>query len=369
MFETTTIHTDHKDLIHDVQYDYYGIRFATCSSDQTVKIFDKQDNGEWVCTANWRSHSGSVWRLSWAHPEFGQVLATCSFDRTVSVWEESLAEKSTQTLTPPTRRWVRKTNLVDSRVNVTDCKFGPKHLGLMIATSSADGFIRIYEAPEITNLSQWTLQHEIDCKMTLSCISWNNSLYRLHAPMIAAGSDSNVAGGTGKVFIFEYSENARRWAKTETINAVTDEVHDLAFAPSLGRSYHTLAVGSKDLHIFNLKPILDTSSPNRLDIQPAQQVAETQVVPDRGVEPRVWRVSWNVTGTMLAATCDDGFVRLWKQNYLKSWRCVCMFAPQSQANLFQEQLPPGANDKPNNSRTTQYFKRGTITHPNQVPWH
>lgn len=33
-------------------------------------------------------HSGSVWRLSWAHPEFGEVLATCSFDRTVAIWEE-----------------------------------------------------------------------------------------------------------------------------------------------------------------------------------------------------------------------------------------------------------------------------------------
>ena len=35
-----------------------------------------------------QTHSGSVWRVTWAHPEFGQVLATCSFDRTVGVWEE-----------------------------------------------------------------------------------------------------------------------------------------------------------------------------------------------------------------------------------------------------------------------------------------
>ena len=35
-----------------------------------------------------QTHSGSVWRVVWAHPEFGQVLATCSFDRTVAVWEE-----------------------------------------------------------------------------------------------------------------------------------------------------------------------------------------------------------------------------------------------------------------------------------------
>ena len=33
-------------------------------------------------------HTGSVWRVAWAHPEFGQVIATCSFDRTAVIWEE-----------------------------------------------------------------------------------------------------------------------------------------------------------------------------------------------------------------------------------------------------------------------------------------
>lgn len=32
------IATDHKDLIHDVSYDFYGKRMATCSSDQSVKV-------------------------------------------------------------------------------------------------------------------------------------------------------------------------------------------------------------------------------------------------------------------------------------------------------------------------------------------
>ena len=29
-----------------------------------------------------------MWRVTWAHPEFGQVIATSSFDRTAAVWEE-----------------------------------------------------------------------------------------------------------------------------------------------------------------------------------------------------------------------------------------------------------------------------------------
>lgn len=38
MLNSTEIRTDHKDVIHDVSYDYYGKRMATCSSDQTVKV-------------------------------------------------------------------------------------------------------------------------------------------------------------------------------------------------------------------------------------------------------------------------------------------------------------------------------------------
>lgn len=181
------------------------------------------------------------------------MIATSSFDRTAAVWEETV--KTSQTMLP-VKVWVRRTNLVDSRTSVTDVKFGPKSQGLTLATCSADGVIRIYEAPDIMNLSQWTLQHEIDCKLPLSCLSWNQSMFRFHPPMIAVGSDASELPNSGKVFIFEYSDNSRRWAKTETINSITEPVHDIAFAPNYGRTYHILSVASRDVQIFNLKPIL-----------------------------------------------------------------------------------------------------------------
>lgn len=36
-----------------------------------------------------KAHYGPVWKLAWAHPEFGQILASCSFDKTVVIWEEA----------------------------------------------------------------------------------------------------------------------------------------------------------------------------------------------------------------------------------------------------------------------------------------
>ncbi|MEJ1280118.1 hypothetical protein NN561_011058 [Cricetulus griseus] len=214
MFVARSIAADHKDLIHDVSFDFHGRRMATCSSDQSVKVWDKSESGDWHCTASWKTHSGSVWRVTWAHPEFGQVLASCSFDRTAAVWEEIVGESNDKLRGQS--HWVKRTTLVDSRTSVTDVKFAPKHMGLMLATCSADGIVRIYEAPDVMNLSQWSLQHEISCKLSCSCISWNPSSSRAHSPMIAVGSDDSSPNAMAKVQIFEYNENTRCLGRPQT---------------------------------------------------------------------------------------------------------------------------------------------------------
>nr|KAF6330951.1 SEH1 like nucleoporin [Myotis myotis] len=308
MFVARSIAADHKDLIHDVSFDFHGRRMATCSSDQSVKVWDKSESGDWHCTASWKTHSGSVWRVTWAHPEFGQVLASCSFDRTAAVWEEIVGESNDKLRGQS--HWVKRTTLVDSRTSVTDVKFAPKHMGLMLATCSADGIVRIYEAPDVMNLSQWSLQHEISCKLSCSCISWNPSSSRAHSPMIAVGSDDSSPNAMAKVQIFEYNENTRKYAKAETLMTVTDPVHDIAFAPNLGRSYHILAIATKDVRIFTLKPVrkelTSSGGPTKFEIHIVAQFDNHN--------SQVWRVSWNITGTVLASSGDDGCVRLWKES-------------------------------------------------------
>lgn len=73
--------------------------------------------------------------------------------------------------------------------------------------------------------------------------------------MLAVGSDDTNTANGGKVFIYEYSENTRKWYKNDVINSIVDPVHDISFAPNLGRSFHILGVATKDVRIINFTPV------------------------------------------------------------------------------------------------------------------
>ena len=34
-------------------------------------------------------HSGAVWKVKWADPEFGSIIASSGYDKQVFIWEET----------------------------------------------------------------------------------------------------------------------------------------------------------------------------------------------------------------------------------------------------------------------------------------
>jgi len=306
--------THHDDVIHDISYDYYGKRIATCSSDQQIKIWDWGVNNTWQCTAKWKAHLGSVWKVAWAHPEFGQILASCSVDRTICIWEEP---KEGEVDDKGERKWHKRAELLDSRDSVSDIKFAPKHLGLKLATCSADGFVRIYEAIDIMNISHWPLLEEFEAQRGgANCLSWNPSSFT-GTSMLSVGSDEK------DVKIWACSEAYRKWTHIETLSGHQGSVHDVSWAPNLGRSYHLIATASKDMTVRIWK----------LQINEGDKFEVTQVACFNDHRSEVWRVEWNITGTVLASSGDDSTVRLWKASpHTGQWKSFSTLTAEEDSN-------------------------------------
>jgi WD40 repeat protein len=285
--------SEHNDFIHDVAYDFYGKRLATCSSDQKIKVWDQNNVGEWKCCTEIKAHSGSIHKLSWAHPEFGQVLASCSADRVINIYEEQVNTKTNQ------RTWKKQGRLVDSRDSVQCVQFAPRPGILKLASCSLDGKVRIYEATDVMNLSVWHLVEEFDAaKKDVFCLCWNPSPF--DTAMIAVGAESAAR-------VWEFFSKTSKWQVVAELEGHTDNVHDISWAPNMGRAYHLIATACKDQYVRIYKLKLTQTKNGKY---------ETELVAKLGHhKSEVWRVSWNITGTMLASTGDDGVARLWKSDF------------------------------------------------------
>jgi protein transport protein SEC13 len=155
---------------HDVQLDYYGKRLATCSSDRMIKIFDvSPDQTHHQLSATIQAHEGPVWQVAWAHPKFGSILASCSYDRKVCVWKETQPQQ-----------WSKVYEYADHQSSVNSIAFAPHELGLKIAAASADGTLSIltWRGPQDNVWEEKPIHnaHQIGC----NAVSW--------APAAAPGS-------------------------------------------------------------------------------------------------------------------------------------------------------------------------------------
>ncbi|EIW52294.1 WD40 repeat-like protein [Trametes versicolor FP-101664 SS1] len=167
MIQTGLISNAHSDLVTDASYDFYGLRLATCSLDQRVKVWQLDETtGSWSLEHDWKAHDAAISKVSWAHPEFGTILATASFDRTVKVWEQVSAAAPDAdggaSSSASASRWAERAMLVDAKGTVRAVEFAPSHFGLKLATISSDNCLRIYECLEQPSLAAWQLIEEVD---------------------------------------------------------------------------------------------------------------------------------------------------------------------------------------------------------------
>ncbi len=267
------------DYVHDVSYNYYGDRLAICTSSQSISVWDKNCGADWAESfriAN--AHSGPIWRLDWAHPEFGQVIASCSEDRTICVWHNVHGT------------WKKRATLTDSPYAITDVQFAPRKFGLKLAACTADGMVRVYEASDPLNLSAW----EVEDFSTLegsgcTALSWcpSGDIERLA-----------VSSQSGKLRIYERKQ---RWTLTvEKDVSPGSPLKDCAWAPNMCRQHDWIAAcgDANSVTVWELRP-------------ETNQLVQVYSIDPAGTGP-IWRCAWSVTGDVLALAPESGKTQLWR---------------------------------------------------------
>eukprot|EP01064_Diplonema_japonicum_P032405 TRINITY_DN606_c2_g1_i2.p1 TRINITY_DN606_c2_g1~~TRINITY_DN606_c2_g1_i2.p1 ORF type:complete len:160 (+),score=25.88 TRINITY_DN606_c2_g1_i2:664-1143(+) len=112
-------------------------------------------------------------------------------------------------------------------------------------------------------------------------------------------------------------------------------VTDVAWAPSIGRGYHLIASSSKDGSLF-INKLYPGSRDTELE---AVLVFEGIGVHNNN---NIWRISWNLTGTTLASSGDDGHIMTWQQSLTEknektrelTWRRTQCLQPKTPNDLF-----------------------------------
>ena len=219
----------HDDFVHDVQFDHYGRRIATCSSDQNIKIWERAADidfadssvntsavnvsgaemvnqiadeimltNQWVCTFQIQEkHNGAIWRIAWADPDFGQIIASCGMDQQIFIYKEREEGSVSYRKTGPNKKIIKNVVLTgrtwegawQTYINapISDIKFAPKSMGLVLAVACADGSVRFFSPITPSNQNDWQPKFEQIKKFTASCncLAWNPAFDE--KPMILCG--------------------------------------------------------------------------------------------------------------------------------------------------------------------------------------
>lgn len=336
------INTSHTGYVKDVQFNHDGQRLATCSADSRprIEVYDKDTAGQWTIRhLPWSAHEQTINKLCWAHPRFGQIIASCSDDTSVEIWEELDAISGSQP------KWHKRATLSDARKPIKDVAFCPCHLGLKLACAGMDGRVYVYEAQDIMNLSDWVLEDFFDPfeiaetssssnsdknktrNAGVRCLSWNPS--KFDAPMLVVGSEGND-DGSAMVRVWQYGEAVRKWEMVCDLDKHYRQdsgcqVNDVAWAPNMGRSYHLIASAGQDHHQqLKIHRLLRTPQ-GVVSAGPAE-------VLDADQPQGIWRVEWNVTGTVLASSGEEGVVRLWKSTFRGDWKEIKIMPTEKPSN-------------------------------------
>ena len=269
-------------------------------TDRTIKIYNVFENSYELC-ATLNGHEGPVWMVSWAHPKFGVILASASFDGSVLIHRESRP-----------REWSllhAARQLHESSVN--GLAFAPHEFGLVLAAASSDGRVSIV-THEANNT--WSTNYLQDCPMGVNAVSWApyGAYYTASEPDVPESPRLVTAGCNNEIRFWVQQQADGQWQPdpSPVSNELThsDWVRDVAWAPNLLPNQNMVASCSEDKTVLIWKQ--------------AGANGEWKATLLNEFDAPVWRVSWSITGHLLAVSSGDSDVSLWKASLDGTWEKV-----------------------------------------------
>lgn len=235
---------------------------ATCSSDSTIKLFDVSGPHPQFIT-DIRGHTGPVWKVSWAHPRYGSVLASAGFDGKTVVWQND----GRNSWSP-----VHVDNTHSSSVNSVAFNTDPTG-ALQLATVGLDGNLVVITYDQ----GNWSSKHVPAHPNGALCVDWMTT---------NSGQTFIVTGGCdGKVKLWSCANTD--WVEAYSLGPMENWVRSIACRPC------SIAATVENGYVYVWEPQEGGSTMT-------WKVKQTLHVND----PR--SVAWIRSGRVLAATDSSG---------------------------------------------------------------
>lgn len=356
----------HHDLILATNYNLYGNRRVTASSDHRLRVWDRDDKSEqWTVTDTWTAHAAEITDVRWNGPYIGEHLASISEDGYLRIWQEDVSQGLNSG---------RRFRKIFEQVTAT----GVPYMGLdfknigsetYLAVITRDGYLTVQEPEDHDELSAWQiLWSDYLCnppsrtQETGFRLSWHKEKVPAW-PALLAGLDRKSLGlvvSIGEVARVFRTDQERKFYTAVTLEGAKDLIRDVHWAGGSVRGFDLIATACKDgfvrlyeLHTPGAAALPKSSrmrtstqnGDNALSPAPSQTRSgigaglaggangrrddhanapgaikqEARLAAELKTHGAPWRISMSPEADLLLTTGDDGMVRIWKKAVDGKW--------------------------------------------------